>query len=72
MNQVVNNVEKILGNKFINTNQKLVLYYLKTYEGLCMDSKYVSMQDLLDIDLGLVQQILDAKYILQLQKESEE
>lgn len=63
---ITKNVASLLEKDFIDTDQKLVLFYLKQFEGLRMDSKVVSMQDLLNIDMSLVQAILDAKYILEL------
>lgn len=72
MNQIVKNVEKVLENEFIDTDQKLVLYYLKQFEGLRFDNKYISTQDLLDIDMKLIQSIMDAKYLLELLEDEDD
>lgn len=72
MNQIAKNVKSLLEKDFIDTDQKLILFYLKQFEGLRMDSKVVSMQDLLNIDFSLVQAIIDAKEILKLMEDDEE
>lgn len=72
MNQIAKNVKSLLEKDFIDTDQKLILFYLKQFEGLRMDSKVVSMQDLLNIDFSLVQAIIDAKEILKLIEDDEE
>lgn len=72
MNQIAKDVKTLLNKyKFINNDNKLVLMYLKEYEDVRWDNRYVSTRDLLNIDMELIQQILDAKYILSLYEESD-
>ena len=40
--------------------------YLKIYKNIRWDKNYISTQDFLNMDIRLVQQIIDAKYILKL------
>lgn len=70
MNQILKNVSKLYDKyEFINSNQKLVLMYLKEYEGLAFDSNHISTKDFLNIDISLMQSIIDSKCILNLLEE---
>lgn len=68
--QIVKNIKNLLDKyNFIDSDNKLVLMYLREYHKLRFDSKYISTSDLLGIDIKLIQQILDAKYLLKLMEE---
>ena len=70
--QILKNVKKLLNeHKFIDTDQKLVLMYLKIYKNIRWDKNYISTQDFLNMDIRLVQQIIDAKYILKLLEDND-
>jgi len=72
MNPIIENVESLLDKyDFIDNDTKLVLMYLKEFGGVRWDSKYISTQDLLSIDISLVQQIIDAQHMLRMLEESE-
>lgn len=67
MNQIIDNVDKLItkyGEDRLNSNAKLLLAYLKEYEGLKFDKNYISTQDFLRMDVGLFQAVIDAKYLL--------
>ncbi|GLO66225.1 hypothetical protein MACH08_20090 [Oceanobacillus kimchii] len=68
--QILKNVSKLYDKyEFINSDQKLVLMYLKEYEGLAFDFNHISTRDFLDVDISLMQSIIDTKYILNLLEE---
>lgn len=71
MNQIIKNVSHLL-EKYkdkLNTDSKLTLMYWRTYDSCRWDSTYISTKDFLDNDLTPVEDILNAKYILELLKE---
>lgn len=74
MNQTIENVEKVIEKygKHANTDNKLVLLYLREYKGVRWDNKIISTQDILGINMKLIQEIIDAKYLLELLGEIDE
>lgn len=72
MNQITRNVEMLLSkHDFIDNDTKLVMMYLREFEQLRFDSRYISVKDFLNIDMKLIQQIIDARYLLSLLEEEE-
>lgn len=72
MNQIIKNVERVIEKygKHANTDNKLVLLYLREYGEVRWDNKIVSTRDFLNIDMKIIQEIIDAKYLLELMEDS--
>lgn len=73
MNQVTKNVEELIGKygRYIDTDTKLVLLYLREFESLRFDSRYIAVEDFINTDVNLIQDIVNAKHILELLEEDE-
>lgn len=69
--EIVKNVKSILDKygKHANTGSKLVLLYLKEFHNVRWDNKYISTQDIVSLNMNLIQNIIDAKYLLILLEE---
>ncbi|WP_079709777.1 hypothetical protein [Paraliobacillus ryukyuensis] len=70
MQKTIENV-KSLFEKYgdsLKTDKHLILMYLKTYEGLRFDSKYISTQDFINSKTD-IDEIISAKIMYEIQEE---